>query len=149
MIYNIPTLSYEGLEKRIKDTQKKMMDSVSSFEEIEAYKQTKEYKKGMKKILKSIYLKERYSLFEKFGTEHLINHIRNQRDYDSWEDCFIFNTTDLEIVKKELEEMYVEIEGSEPFFSAYDCTGRTMYNPCNFYQFENRTFVCQSGSLDV
>ena len=152
---NFPKLSYKGLEKRIKNNQTEMLKEVKEYakkfgeENFEGYYETKEFKKKIRKIHKAIYLKDRYSCFEKFDTKHLLNHFRNQPSYDTWYDMYIFDTDDLEKVKKDLEEMYVEIDGSEPFYSEYDCTGRTMWSSCKFYQFKNRTFVCQSGSLDV
>jgi hypothetical protein len=142
-------LNYKGLEKRIKETQIKMIDEVKTYgENYEEYYQTKEFKKKLQKIKKAIYLKEKYHTFEQFDSEHLVNFYRQQEDFDSWYDLYIFNTTDLEIVKNELEEMYVEVDGSS-WTSDYDCTGRAFFRACNFYQLENRTFVTQSGGLDV
>ena len=142
-------LNYNGLEKRIKETQMKMIEEVKTYgENYEDYYETKEFKKKIQKMKKAIYLKEKYSSFQIYDSEHLLNFNRKQDDYDSWYDLYIFNTNDMDIVVKELEEMYVEIDGSS-WTSDYDCTGRAFFRPCRIFQMENRIFVTQSGGLDV
>ena len=154
MFENFPKVSYEGLKKRIADTQKEMIKEVKEMvkevgeENYKQYFETKSFKKKMNKVKKAEYLLKNYSSFEKWDSEHLVNFFRNQDNYDSWNDFYVFDTLDMEIVENELEKMYVEIEGSS-WSSDYDCTGRAFFRPCYFYKCGNRIYVTQSGGLDV
>lgn len=145
----IPKLNLEGIEKRYNNLQEKLINSLEKGITIEEYRMTKEFEKNSKKSKKTVYqLLSVKGEHINHGTEHLINSFRNYIDDDSWKDCYIFNTNDMEIVEKELEEMYVEINGST-WSSSYDCTGMAFYRGCNFYKSENRIYVIQSGGLDV
>jgi hypothetical protein len=141
--------NYKGLEIRIKEAQKNILSMVKlNRADLDKYENSKHYRKNINKIQKAVYLKENYRTFEQFDSENLVNYFRNQEDFDSWIDVYFFKKTDMEIIEKELEEMYVEIDGSS-WSSPYDCTGRAFFRQCNFYELSDRIVVTQSGGLDV
>jgi hypothetical protein len=152
MLQTYPQINYEGLRKRRDFILNKLVDSMKKETTIEEFRETKIYKKLFKKMRKTQYIEEKYQYFQfkerGRNFKYLTNHFYKEYGYDYWKNVFVFNTTDMNKVLKELEMLGINIDGSS-WSSPYDCTGRAFYNPCKFITLSDRIIVLQSGALDV
>jgi hypothetical protein len=152
MLQTYPIINYNGLEKRKKSSWMAMVKNIEKGMDIEEYKQTSFFQKQFKRLKKAEYILSNVYNFE-FKTnrpkpKYLMNHFKVERDYDYWKNVYVFNTTDMENVLNDLDRMDIEIEGST-WTSPYDCTGRTLFRPCDFISLTDRIIVIQVGMLDV
>jgi hypothetical protein len=152
MLKTYPTISYNGLEKRKKSAWMMIISNLNEEMDIEEFKKSSVFEKENKKLKKAEYILNNIYTFE-FKTnrpkpKYLINHFRVEKDYDYWKSVYVFNTTNKENVLNDLDKMDIEIEGST-WTSPYDCTGRTIFRPCNFITLSDRIIVIQVGMLDV
>jgi len=153
MLQTYPRINYEGLQKRIDAVMDKLIVvAQKNSNSLEEFKKTKTYRKLFKKIRKAQYIKKNYFNFQfkenKREFKYLINHFYVEYDYDYWKNVFVFNTTNIDLVRYELERLDIELNGSN-WTSEYDCTGKSFYQPCKYYRLSDRIIVTQSGALDV
>jgi hypothetical protein len=152
MLKTYPTISYTGLEKRKKTSWITIVKNIKEGMNIEEFKQTSFFQKQFKKLKKAEYILDNVYNFE-FKTnqpkpKYLINHFAVEKDYDYWKNVYVFNTTDMDNVLNDLDKMDIEIKGST-WTSPYDCTGRTLFQACDFIPLTDRIIVIQVGMLDV
>lgn len=99
-------------------------------------------RRAVKKVMKAKIAREDWS----YKHEDLINAWQDS-EFDSFTKVWVIkgNTDN---AKRVLDEMNVPWEGVE-IHSIYDCTGQEFRRPAWFREIGDRTFVTQSGGLDV